>query len=390
MDRPESRNGHPAPSRGPGRQASRARLAVVVLVAALMAAVLPARSYVQALTAPGDAAWTTRTVDWLRDRGASPLVDTAENLWYGLHPPSDRPPEARDLPTVSTASAPSRDGAAALPQLVDAYGGRTVAGERTWQVRRLDARGAVLVATAFVRPDPEHAGVVAAVAWVRSTSVTAHLVAGTTIPGGPAWPGHADVPARDVPALVATFNSGWRTQDISGGFRIGNQTWPRLQPGQATAVVDRCGRVDVGVWGRDFGVSSDVVAARQNLALVVDQGQVAAGLGSNRNHQWGYRDNQHQFTYRSGIGVDRSGDLVYVAGSGMTLEVLAQALRDAGAVRAMQLDVHDGFPFFAVWEHAHGADTPTKLLASMGHDANRYLQPDQRDFFYLTLAERGR
>lgn len=372
---------HPASSRRWSRRVAFA------IAAALLVLVVPVHSYVSALTTPGDAAWTTRTVDWLRDHGASPLVDAAENFWFGLHPPSNQAPGADVLPLVEKPQIPRQGGTTALPRLVDAYEQHPVDGERTWQIRRLDSRGAALVATSFLRPDPDHAGVVAAVAWVRGSGVQAHLVAGTTMPGGPTWPGHADVPRSDVPALVATLNSGWRTKDISGGFRLGTQTWPALKPGQATAVIDSHGRLDVGAWGRDVGSSSDVAAARQNLALVVDDGQPAVGLDSNANHQWGYRDNQHQFTYRSGMGVDRSGNLVYVAGPGMTLSVLAQALADAGAVRAMELDVHHDFPFFAVWEHAGGSDRATKLLGSMASSADRYLRPDQRDFFYLTIAK---
>jgi hypothetical protein len=45
-------------------------------------------------------------------------------------------------------------------------------------------------------------------------------------------------------------------------------------------------------------------------------------------------------TWRSGVGVDASGDLLYVGGDRMSLHTLAQALRDAGAIRGMQLDVH--------------------------------------------------
>lgn len=362
---------------------TRGRVAAAVVLALLLGAAVPAGSYVAALTAPGDAAWTTRTVDWLRDHGASPLVDTAENWWYSLHPPSDDAPATAQLPPTGIPVRPRQGGASDLPDLNDPYAARRLPGEAVWQPRSLDAAGALVLATGFVRPDPDHAGVVAAVAWARSADVRAHLVAGTTMPGGPAWPGQAQVPASAVPDLVATFNSGWRTKDISGGFRVGDQTWPALQPGQATAVIDSRGRLDVGAWGRDVG-GADVVAARQNLALVVDGGRAVAGLASNARHQWGYRDNQHQFTDRSGLGVDRAGDLVYVAGAGMTLEVLAQAMVDAGVVRGMQLDVHHTFPFFAVWTHRAGADSATKLLPSMAWTPDRYLRPDQRDFFYLT------
>lgn len=358
----------------------------VVAVAVVLVLALPLPSYVSALTAPGAAAWTTRTVDWARDHGASPVVDALENAWYGLRPPSSSPPSTDQLPATTVALSPAWDRSSAPPAVVDAFPRSPVTGEGVWQARRADGRGAPLLATTFLRPDRDHGGVVVGVAWVRRTGVQAHLVAGTELPGGPAWPGSADVPRADVPSLVATFNSGWRTKDISGGFRIGDQTWPALQPGQATAVIDSHGRLDVGEWGRDVGPGSDVVAARQNLGLVVDGGRPVSGLASNAGHRWGYRDNQHQFTYRSALGVDAAGDLVYVAGPGLTLPVLADALSDAGAVRGMQLDVHPPFPFFAVWTHPGGRDAAARLLPSMGWAADRFLAPDQRDFFYLTTS----
>lgn len=346
----------------------------------------PTTSYVSALTAPGAAAWTTRSVDWARDHGGSPLVDALENWWCGLHPPPSSPPGADQLPATTVEVRPDLPPRSAPPRVTDAYPPADVPGEGVWQARRLDGSGAPVLATTFLRPDPDHAGVLAGVAWIRRSGVAAHLVPGTTMPGGSGWPGSAEVPGTDVPHLLATFNSGWRTKDITGGFRLGARTWPPLQAGQATAVIDSHGHLDVGAWGRDFGTGSDVVAARQNLALVVDGGRPVPGLASNAGHQWGYRDNQHQFTDRSALGVDATGNLLYVAGPGMTLPVLADALVQAGAVRGMQLDVHHPFPFLAVWTHARGGDLATKLLPSMGWSPYRFLVPDQRDFFYLTTA----
>jgi len=52
----------------------------------------------------------------------------------------------------------------------------------------------------------------------------------------------------------------------------------------------------------------------------------------------------------------------------------------------MQLDIHPGMAFYSTWTPtgAQGAQ-PHKLLPTMPGDATRYLAPDQRDFFYLTL-----
>jgi hypothetical protein len=70
----------------------------------------------------------------------------------------------------------------------------------------------------------------------------------------------------------------------------------------------------------------------------------------------------------------------------MNLTTLATAMADAGIVRGMQLDIHPGMDSFSSWRPAAGATSlPTKLLPAMTRPADRYLVPDQRDFFYLTV-----
>jgi Phosphodiester glycosidase len=93
-------------------------------------------------------------------------------------------------------------------------------------------------------------------------------------------------------------------------------------------------------WGRDAVAGPDVVAVRQNLALIVDGGQPVAGLDLNAGGTCGTVRNQLQYTWRSGVGMDAIGNLVYVGGGNMTLKSLATALTEAGANRAMQLDIH--------------------------------------------------
>jgi hypothetical protein len=132
-------------------------------------------------------------------------------------------------------------------------------------------------------------------------------------------------------------------------------------------------------------MNGNVVAVRQNLALVVDGGKPVAGLDRNATGAWGTARNQYQYTWRSGIGLDAKGNLVYVAGNTINLATLATAMVDAGIVRGMQLDIHPGMDSFSAWR-TDGSKTmqPTKLLPTMTRPADRYLVPDQRDFFYLT------
>ena len=55
---------------------------------------------------------------------------------------------------------------------------------------------------------------------------------------------------------------------------------------------------------------------RQNLALVVDNGQSAAGLDSEATTKWGATVGNQVLVWRSGVGVDKNGGLIYIAGRG--------------------------------------------------------------------------
>ncbi len=252
---------------------------------------------------------------------------------------------------------------------------------------RADAAGTPAIYTTWLRPDAAHPQVVAGVAWVRAGSYTAHLVAGTRQPDGTSWPGGAQVDPRDAGQLLATFNAGFKFQDTPGGFFLDGRSSRPLVAGLATAVVEDDGRLLVGSLGDEVQLTSRTKAARQNLHLIVDGGVAAAGLVDDHAGLWGTSRNQGQYTWRSGLGVDARGDLVYVGGNGMDLVHLADAMVRAGAVRAMELDMHRGMVSFSSWQAGDGPDgvAPTKLLPDMPRQADRYLAPDQRDFFYLTV-----
>jgi len=115
----------------------------------------------------------------------------------------------------------------------------------------------------------------------------------------------------------------------------------------------------------------------------VDGGKAATGLSRNTGGQWGFGRNQACHTWRSGLGIARDGALLYVAGDGLTLMTLAEALRLAGAERAMELDIHDVWSTFNVFQpasRARGKTQAIKLLPTMPRPAERYLTPDDRDF----------
>ena len=65
--------------------------------------------------------------------------------------------------------------------------------------------------------------------------------------------------------------------------------------------------------------------------------------------------------WRSGIGVDRHGNLIYAAGDDQTVSSLADTLIRAGAVRAMELDINSYWVSFITYG-APGAADPLNLL----------------------------
>lgn len=359
------------------RPRRRRRLTAVVVVAAVVA--VPAVSYVRALTYPGSAPFSVRSVEWVRDHGGGGIVDAAENWWYARHVPSGHAPTVTGAGTAHPVTA---DGIA--PPVV--AGTPQSAGEDQWVPGRLGADGSPLLWTTFFRPDPSHPQVIAGAAWIEAGAV-AHLVAGTTQPDHSSWPGDARVTPTDVPDLLATFNSGFKLADTPGGFMVGGRSSRPLVDGLATAVIDAQGHLDVGSLGTDVTIDSTTRAARQNLQMVVEGGRPVAGLADDAHGAWGSSKNQRQFTWRSGLGVDAHGDVVYVAGNGLDLVHLADALVTAGAVRGMELDIHSNMDSFSSWLPTSGSatPTPTKLLPDMSRPADRYLAPDQRDFFYLTV-----
>ena len=338
-------------------------------------------SYTHALLAPGYASLADKTSSWIRDHGGGPLLNAYENWRYTRHPPSDVAADLSSFADPHGIPGGTTTVNIVLPRLPSTNGEPV-----TWKPGRLSASGDLLAYTAVFEPDPTHRSVIAAVAMLPRRTAIAHLVAGTRQPGGEGLGGDAHVPAVDIPNLLAVFNSGFKMKDIDGGYYQNGVTVGELVDGAASAVIDDQGRLVVGAWGRDLTMNDHVRAVRQNLALIVDAGRPVPGLRANRNGAWGSPRNQLQYTSRSGLGITAAGDLVYVAGDDMNLATLAVALTDAGAVRAMELDIHHGMTFFSSWAtDPAGTLSPAMLLPTMSSPPDRFLSSDQRDFFYVTV-----
>jgi hypothetical protein len=345
-------------------------------------------SYLRALLYPGQASVDVRSVEWLRDNGGGPVVDAVENWWYTRHAPPGSAPDPAALPTAPPPGSPGSPAAAGLPAPLPTLAGvPAVPGEGRWAAAgRAASDGVPAMVTTFVRPDPAHPGVVAGVARFDQRRVRGWLIAGTREPDRQPWPEGAQVPPELRGALVAAFNSGFKMGVAQGGFYADGRSARPLRDGAASLVIDSAGRMSVGVWGRDARFGPNIAAVRQNLALIVDNGAADPGLGSNAGGRWGSARNQLQYTWRSAIGTDPAGNLVYVGGNQLNLTALARALTMAGVYRGMELDIHPRMvDLLGYRPAADGQPVPNPLLPTMPGPLTRYLRPDQRDFIAVTL-----
>jgi hypothetical protein len=190
--------------------------------------------------------------------------------------------------------------------------------------------------------------------------------------------GPEQVPSDRRKALVATFNSGFKLADSGGGFAIGGRTYAPMKTGLATIVRYRSGRMDVVRWAGGPDVAANVQYAQQNLPLIVSGGAPNPNLSD--GPQWGATLGNAILVWRSGVGVDKHGNLLYAAAPELTVAGLARILIHAGAVRAMELDINSYWVTLNTYGRP-GARDPRSLLATMNRPPQRYLSPDDRDFF---------
>ena len=128
-------------------------------------------------------------------------------------------------------------------------------------------------------------------------------------------------------------------------------------------------------------MTPQVVAVRQNLDLLVNGGKPLPGLNANDNTQWGATLGGQVYVSRSGIGITKSGALVYVGGPNLNITDLANLLVRAGAVRAMALDINTDWVNYATFDPSTpgGVANPANAsdllpLADMAGPATRYFE----------------
>ena len=334
-------------------------LAVCALVLAACAAPSRPAAVGPAVARPGASTTTTSTTTTTTTTTApafsTPTTTTA--------PP---PPTS-----TTTATAPEELSALPVPAPLAPFATPASAGEGVWTPVGRSVGGIPAVYETSLVPPGGTAP--AGLAWMDTRLLGAQLYSGSISPGGGPYTLTAPVQPAQAASLVAAFNGGFLMKDAQGGYYTEGRAIFPLVDGAASLVVYSDGSVTVGAWGRDVTMTPGVVAVRQNLVPLVEDGQRTAQANADW-HVWGSTCGATscaptapglEYQWRSSVGITADGALVYASGPALSPPQLAALLVRAGVVRGMELDINPSWPVFATYD-----PQPPSALAAPSNGSN--------------------
>jgi Phosphodiester glycosidase len=348
-----------------------------------------------ALTAPNGGSVSERVAEWARGHDLGFAVTFGEWLTYSPPKKGGKPnvsfnklggTTVRDTKCKGTAGphcAKKHHGLVPIiPANLGSMAGKPLTGEGVW--REVEAvRGIPAVFKTYIRFSQIYSSYYAGIVSLDQRLVRFDLRPGTEDPGPGNWGAPLDIPAGHRKGLLATFNSGFRIYASDGGFYLNGHYDGALVKGVASEVYYRDGRLAIGPWGRGLlHMGHDVAAVRQNLHLIVINGKVPGSVDQNVESSWGATLGGGYYVWRSGIGITRDGRIIYVYGPELDVRTLAELLKRAGCVSAMELDINpDWMSFMYYLAKNHPANPlPVNLLPNQIQPPDRYYYPSNRDF----------
>jgi hypothetical protein len=337
-----------------------------------------------ALTMTGGGSMSARLAEWARDHNLGPLVTLGE--WISYQPPKvgGKPSFALTGPSAAAEKAPKHITPAAPvyppPANLQPIVSPALPNEGAWRVlATVNGQGAVYGTD--IRASSVYSSYVAGIVSMNQNLVSFQLRPGAEDPGPGNWKADDYLPLGTRSGLLATFNSGFKIASSGGGFYLNGSTAGTLTPGVASVVYYADGHIAIGNWDQDSGISmsSNVVGVRQNLHLIVQNGQVPPSVDYNVQSSWGATLGGGYYVWRSGIGITADNRVIFVYGPSLNVREVADLLQRAGAVTGMELDINPEWTDF-MYYLLGAPPTPESLLPNQAQPADRYYTPASRDF----------
>jgi hypothetical protein len=363
----------------------RRMLAVRVLAAIVATFILiTGWSLGHALTVPGGGTFSERVAEWARSHYLGPMVTFGEWLTY-------QAPKAGGKPHVSFnklgGSKVQRKKhyqgiVPIIPVNLGSPAGTPLPGEGVWKVA-VTVKGVPAVFKTYVRQSRKYSSYYTGIVSMDQRLLRFGLRPGTEDPGYGHWGAAMDIPKGQRLGLIATFNSGFRIASSGGGFYLNGHYDRKLVKGAASEVYYRDGALKIGAWGTgDLHMGAGILGVRQNLKLIVINGQVPKSVDQNVLSTWGATLGGGYDVWRSAVGITSDGRIIYAYGPALDVRTLADLMQRAGCVSAMELDINPdwmSFMYYLAQNHP-GNPTPVNLLHGQIQPADRYYYTSNRDF----------
>jgi hypothetical protein len=338
-------------------------VAVLGLVIALNVANFAVQTVIRSRTAHEDLGLAAADVG--RDLGYGGLMALSENIYYGvLNKPTvgGTPTGGAVFGKVISSSAPTPVTISARPAIANnpAWGAASgislppapvtspvtvpLKNEGVWEPTKIVVNGQVAVRIARVRPDAIHTSFMDTLVWMDPKLLAFQEIPGTLEPAGNYPHGTGRVPLKLRKFYMLGINGGYKTVNMHGGFIYKGSTVIPMRDHMATLITYPDGSVNVADWNVD-AVKSGYTSARQNLPMLVENGK--SRVISNTDPQWGSlstgTSSGANYVWRSAIGVRADGSVIHLVGPSLNAQSMADLMVRAGAVRAMALDMNNGW-----------------------------------------------
>ena len=368
----------------------RRRRRLVLVVAVLVVLLSPAfYSYTAWMLQPTSMSLGVRSVEWVKVQpGGTWLVDEIEHFYYSWKAPKKGRPQLKTLPAVgltrptTTKARPEPARArhlAAWPPRIKRVFAQPLPGEGVWKPTGSPVSGGPPVLVTSFRTERDYPRVVAYVAWFDHTRTVVAFYPGRYEPPNAAVRGPMMVPYGQRWRLLATFNAGFTYAYGGNGSTDNGRVNEPLKAGHChpCRLSGRTG-LDHEVARRpERGAERGVGTPEPAADRLGRKGQPQ----SRPEHQVGRR--RSATPCGSGAPVSASTGAATSSSSPPTHKpsiTLAQIFQHIGAVRAMQFDINPYWHTLITYTHHNGL-VPTMVEPQPNHTADRYLIPDDRDFF---------
>lgn len=258
--------------------------------------------------------------------------------------------------------------------------------EGVWFNKKLKAfPNEQILAYTFIRPDPDRPYAYVTLLQADMGPLKISAVAGQKQPGGPVGnPGPGIIPSDIVQSgkLVAAFEGGFQYRDGMYGMIVGDKTYLPLKEDIGTLVGYKDGSFKiVNYTGQNLG--ENVAFVRQNCPILIENNNLEVVNPKNKS-LWGRTPTTEIYTWRSGIGITKEGNLIYAVGNNLSPTTLAYALQAGGATDAIQLDINPFWVRFSIFDYlGNGNYNSTSLMKGVYNGAKQFLGGYEKDFFFL-------